>query len=346
MVSERRSSMEQGHLIMSKKERLRFLMLDRVEQGQMSMKQAATELGISYRQVQRSRHRLREHGAAGLSHKSRGRPSNRARPPQLKQQVLEIYKEYYLGFGPTLAAEKLDEEHGIVVDHETLRRLLLEVGLWKKKRKRRKHRSWRRPKDHFGEMVQMDGSHHRWLGKNQPQSCLIVMVDDATKTKFALMDKEETSVGCMQSLWIWIKKYGIPKTIYADRKNVYVTDREPTLDEQLAGKKPKTAFGIACDKLGIKIISANSPQAKGRVERTNGIYQDRFVKELKLKGVNDIEGANELLLGGFNDSLNRKFIAQPTDKKDFHRPVPKGLKLEHVFCWEHTHTPKRLDHQL
>ena len=330
--------MEQGHLIMSKKERQRFLVLDRVQQGQLSLKEAAKQLEISYRQARRSRTRFLEHGEAGLVHKSRGRPSNRTKSAQFKQKVLEVYKELYIGFGPTLAAEKLLEDHELVLDHETLRRWLLQALLWEKKRKRRKHRSWRKPKAHFGQMVQMDGSHHKWFGDNKEKACLIVMVDDATKTKFAFMDKEETIVGCMQSLWKWIKLYGVPKTIYADRKNVYVTDREPTLDEQLAGKKPMTAFGIACEKLGIKIISTNSPQAKGRVERTNGIYQDRFVKELKLKGITDINNANDLLLGGFNDSLNRKFIAKPADKQDFHRPVSKGLDLKNVFCLEQTRT--------
>ncbi len=330
--------MEQGHLIMSTKERLRFIVLDRVQQGQLSLKQAAIRLEISYRQARRLLKRLRKYGAAGLVHKSRGRPSNRTKPLQFRQKVLKIYKELYDGFGPTLAAEKLLEDHGLVLDHETLRRWLLQAGLWEKKRKRRKHRTWREPKEHFGEMVQMDGSHHKWFGENGEKACLIVMVDDATKTKLAVMGKEETIVDCMKTLWEWIKLRGIPKTIYADRKNIYVTDREPTLDEQLAGKKPKTIFGIACEKLGIEIIPANSPQAKGRVERTNGIYQDRFVKELKLKGITTIDGANELLSGGFNDSLNRKFIAEPADKQDFHRPVPKGLNLENVFCFEYTRT--------
>ena len=323
---------------MSEKERLRFIVLDRVKQGQLSLKHAAIRLEISYRQARRLLKRLRKYGAAGLVHKSRGRPSNRTKSPQLKQKVLKIYKELYDGFGPTLAAEKLLEDHGLVVDHETLRRWLLAAELWQKSRKRRKHRTRRKPKEHFGEIVQMDGSHHKWFGENGEKACLIVMVDDATKTKLALMGKEETIVDCMKTLWIWIKLRGIPKAIYADRKNIYVSNREPNLDEQLAGIKPKTVFAIACEKLGIEIISANSPQAKGRVERTNAIYQDRFVKELKLKGITTIDGANELLLGGFNDSLNRKFIDKPADKQDFHRPVPKGLNLENVFCFEYTRT--------
>ena len=323
---------------MSTKERLRFIVLDRVKQGQLSLKHAAIRLEISYRQTRRLLKRLRKHGAAGLVHKSRGRPSNKAKSLQFKQKVLKIYKELYDGFGPTLAAEKLLEDHELVLDHETLRRWLLAHGLWQKSRKRRKHRTRRDPKEHFGEMIQMDGSHHKWFGENGEKACLIVMVDDATKTKFAFMAEEETIVGCMQTLWIWIKLRGIPNIIYADRKNVYVTGRQPTPDEQLAGTKPLTVFGIACEKLGIKIISANSPQAKGRVERTNAIYQDRFVKELKLKDITTIDGANELLLGGFNDSLNRKFIIAPADKQDFHRPVPKGLDLKNVFCFEQTRT--------
>ncbi len=330
--------MEQGYLIMSKKERLRFIVLDRVKQGQLSLKHAAIRLEVSYRQARRLLKRFGEYGSAGLVHRSRGRPSNRTKSPQLKQKVLTIYQELYDGFGPTLAAEKLLEDHELVLDHETLRRWLLEAGLWEKQRKRRKHRTWREPKEHFGEMVQMDGSHHNWFGENGAKACLMVMVDDATKTKLAVMGKQETIVDCMKTLWEWIKLRGIPKAIYADRKNIYVTDREPTLAEQLAGKKPKTVFGIACEKLGIEIISANSPQAKGRVERTNGIYQDRFVKELKLKGITTIDGANELLSGGFNDSLNRKFIAEPANKQDFHRPVPKGLNLQNVFCFESTRT--------
>lgn len=323
---------------MSTKERLRFVVLDRVKQGQLSLKCAAEQLNLSYRHTCRSLKRLREHREAGLVHKSRGRPSNRAKPDEFKQKALELYKTIYMGFGPTLAVEKLAENHGLVLDHETLRRWLLAHGSWIKSRKRRKHRSRREPKAHFGEMIQIDGSHHKWFGDNGPQTCLIVMVDDATKIKLAFMDKEETIEGCMKTLRIWMKLYGIPKKLYADRKNIYVTDREPTIEEQLAGKKPMTVFGIACEKLGINIISANSPQAKGRVERTNGIYQDRFVKELKLKAITDISAANELLSGGFNDSLNRKFSIEPANKQDFHRPLTRGLNLENVFCFEQTRT--------
>lgn len=329
--------MNKGLLRMSEKERRRMMVLDRVEHGQYTLRQAATLLKVSLKQARRSFVRYEADGAAGLVHKSRGRSSNRARSDEFRRMALDRYRERYTDFGPALAAEKLAKE-GFALDHETLRRWLMTEGLWSKKRKRRAHRRRREPKAHFGELVQMDGSHHAWFGTDKEQTCLIVMVDDATKTKLAVMDQEETIAGCMKALRLWIERYGVPQALYTDRKNIFVTDREPTIEEQLSGRKPLTVFARACDKLGIPIILANSPQAKGRVERTNGIYQDRFVKELKLRAIATIDKANELLLGGFNDELNAKFTIAPADPNDFHRPVPVGLNLDTVLCIEHTRT--------
>jgi len=312
-----------------------MLVFDRVKEGQLNLIEAAGVVDLSYRQMRRSFKRFDEQGAAGLVHKSRGQPSNRALPPEFRHKVLERYQQRYGGFGPTLAAEKLEQE-GLVLDHETLRRWLLAAGLWHKSRRRRAHRSRRERRAHFGELVQMDGSHHKWFGADMPSACLINMVDDATGLSLCIMAQEETTAACMQTLKLWIKRYGIPKELYTDRKNVFVTDREPTIEEQLAGKKPLTAFGKACEKLGIEIIRAHSPQAKGRVERSHGVYQDRFVKELKLKGITAVEGANKLLEGGFSDLLNAKFARKPRNTQDFHRPLQKGLKLEEVFCFEET----------
>ena len=152
------------------------------------------------------------------------------------------------------------------------------------------------------------------------------------------MTQQETSEGAMVALRRWIERHGIVQALYTDRKNVYVTDREPTLEEQLAGEEPKTAFGKACAKLDIAIIEARSPQAKGRVERKHGVFQDRFVKELYLRGVTTIEGANQVLDGGFVDELNAKFARPPASGQDYHRPVPKGMDLAGVFCFEDTRT--------
>jgi len=233
--------------------------------------------------------------------------------------------------------EKLAED-GYPVTREALRLWLLEEGLWQPKRKRARHRQRRDRKEHFGELVQMDGSHHRWFGEEGPQSCLMNMVDDATGTTLSLMGEQETTELAMKTLWQWCKRYGIPKALYTDRKNVFVTDREPTLEEQLAGQEALTEFGKACRKLGIQIITANSPQAKGRVERNHGVYQDRFVKELRLKGSTTIAEANKLLRNGFVKALNRKFAKPAQSGADFHRPLDAGCDLREIFCFEKTAT--------
>ena len=180
----------------------------------------------------------------------------------------------------------------------------------------------------------MDGSHHHWFGPDKGQTCLMNMIDDATGETLALMAEQETTEAAMQLLWRWIEKYGIPRALYTDRKNVYITGREPTFEEQLAGREPLTQFGEACHKLGIVIIPAASPQAKGRVERSNGTYQDRFVKELALRRITTIATADKLLSESFCDGLNAKFAIEAREEVDYHRPLPKGLDLHDVFCFE------------
>jgi molybdenum-dependent DNA-binding transcriptional regulator ModE len=324
-----------GHLLMSSKERRRKVEFEGIVEGRMRIREASQKLGLSYRQCRRSFKRYREEGDRGLVHRSRGRRSNRARPDEFRRAVVQLYRERYEGFGPTLAAEKLAEQ-GYELDHETARRWLIADGQWKRGRKRGKHRARRVRKGHFGELVQMDGSHHGWFGEGRPRACLMNMVDDAQGTTMALMADEESTEAAMRLLWSWIERYGIPKALYTDKKNVFVTDREPTIEEQLASEEPMTAFGKACKKLGIEIITAHSPQAKGRVERSHGVYQDRLVKELRLHGITTLEGANELLADGFSERLNARFQREPARPRDFHRRVPKGLNLAQVFCWEET----------
>lgn len=324
--------------MMSGRERQRLLVLSRVRDEEMSLKRAAKVLSISYRQTRRIYKRYIEEGDAGLVHKSRGKPSGRGFDLRVKQTVLELYKDKYDGFGPTLAAEKLLEEDAVELDHETLRRWLIKDGLWKRRRKRSAFRQRRSPRNHFGELVQMDGSHHLWFEDRGDKCCLMNMVDDATKTTLSLMDEEETTEVSLRLLMAWIDKYGMPEALYVDKKNVFVTDREPTLEEQLKGEVPLTHFGRACQKLGIEIITANSPQAKGRVERNHGIYQDRLVKEFRLKGISAIDQANQLLTRGFIDKLNSKFAIAPANPKDYHRPVDKKTDLESIFSFEYERT--------
>jgi transposase len=325
--------MLEGHLVMSKKERERKSLFERVERKEMRLVEASEVLGLSYRQSKRSYARYQREGDKGLVHRNRGRASHRKIAASVKERALAYYIERLEGFGPTLAAEKL-VGHGIAVDHETLRRWLLEAGIWQKQRRRREHRSRRERRAHFGELVQMDGSPHHWFGADGLEYTLLNMVDDATGRTMSLMATGETLEIVMRTLWQWIARYGIPKALYTDRKNIFKSDRAPTLEEQLAGEKPMTAFEKACTTLGIEIIRAHSPQAKGRVERNHAVYQDRFLKELKLQNITTIEEANRLLQATFCDHLNAKFAKPPREKADYHRRLPKGLKLEEVFVHE------------
>lgn len=328
-----------GHLKMSNQDRDRLKVCERIDQGELTRKEGAQVLRLSYRQMRRICRRYENEGDAGLIHRNRGQRSHHAIEGTVQEAILERYQARYEGFGPTLAAEKLTEEK-LQVDHETLRRWLVLRGLWKKKRHRCAHRKWRERKAHFGELIQMDGSFHRWFGGTLPADgeehfpCLMVMVDDATGVSLARFSEEETTEAAMRLLWEWIEQYGVPLALYTDRKNVYVTDREPTVEEQLKGEAPLTVLGKACAKLKIEIKRAHSPQAKGRVERKNGLYQDRLVKEIRLAGIQTIEEGNRFLKEGFLNQMNQKFAVPPAQEADFHRPLLTGIQLQNIFCFE------------
>jgi hypothetical protein len=263
-----------------------------------------------------------------------GKPSHGRIDDELHQRALECYRSSYNDFGPTLAAEKILEREKIRVDHETLRRWLIAEGLWEVKRNRHQYRQRRERRHRFGELVQFDGSHHAWFEDRGRKSCLMNMVDDATGATLSFLNEQETTVGAMELLWAWIKRYGIPQAVYCDRKNAFVLDREPTIEEQLAGITPRSPFELACEKLGIEVIVARSPQAKGRVERNHGVYQDRFVKELRLAGISSIEEANDFLEHTYLPQINSKFSKSPISPEDAHVQLLENQSLEDVFCFE------------
>lgn len=325
----------EGQLLMSQKERERLKVFERVKRSELQQRQAAEICGLSYRQTRRLYQRYREFGDRGLVHRGRGRPSNRQYPSEFREAVLTRYQERYPDFGPTLAAEKLELD-GYALDHETLRSWLLQAKLWRKRRKRSRHRSWRERRAHFGELVQLDGSHHQWFEKRAAKSCLMNMVDDATGITLSLMAAEETSFAAMDLLWRWIELYGIPRALYTDRKNVYVADEKTRERAADSGQEALTQFGRCCQQLRIKIITAHSPQAKGRVERSHGTYQDRLVKELRLAQIETITAANQLL-PGFGQQLNQKFAVAPRAAADYHRSA-KGYDLAAIFCIEEERT--------
>lgn len=325
---------------MSRKERDSLVVFERVKKGEMKLVEAAKVLRISYRQCRRRYRRYSEEGAPGLVHKLRGSVSNRSLSEEVRKQITELYQsENYKDFGPVLFTEKLYLDHQIKVDHETVRRLFIKEGLWQVVRKRKKlHRAWRERRGHFGELVQMDGSHHRWFEDRSKKCCLMVMIDDATGIRMSLVSEEETTEAAMRLLWMWIERYGVPKALYTDKKSVFVPAQKDLEKGRLEGREVLTQFGRSCKKLGIEILRAHSPQAKGRVERSNGVYQDRLVKELRLMGISNIIDANRLLsLGGFDDDLNRRFAVAAKENTDHHRDA-HHYDLRSIFCIEQERT--------
>ena len=309
--------------------------MEMVVQGHKSLGEAATVLKISYRQAKRLYRRYREDGERGLIHRNVGQPSRHRIEEGIHREAIEVYRRDYPDFGPTFAAEKLAQRHEIVVDHETLRRWLIAEGLWQTKRNRHAYRQRRRRRERFGELVQFDGSQHEWFEGRAEGCCLMNMVDDATGRTLSFLCPQETTAAAMWLLWRWIVRYGIPQAVYCDRKNAFVLDREPTIAEQLAGIVPKSPFEVACEKLGIEVIVARSPQAKGRVERNHAVYQDRLVKELRLGGISDIETANHYLETEFLQEINGKFEKLPAEPEDAHVPLLGEQDLRNVLCFEH-----------
>lgn len=328
------------NLIMSKRELKRKSILDLVHLGQVTQKEASKHLCLSYRQTKRLYKRYKESGAAGLIHKSRGKRSPRAISLEIKNAALKLYQDKYWDFGPTLASEKLLEEDNHKVHAETLRLWLKEAGIWQPRRKRKAHRMRRARRDRFGELLQLDGSIHAWLPGIREKQCLMNFVDDATGKTLSLMDGGETTDAAFRLLRWWIRLHGIPMAIYVDLKSLYISPKSlrTNADEDLVEPEWLTHFSRACKKLGIEIIKAYSAQAKGRVERSHGVYQDRFVKELRLKGITTIEGANKLLQKGFIDKLNEKFMKSPQSEQDGHIPLIEGQDLNDILCWEYTRT--------
>jgi hypothetical protein len=326
---------------MSKRELSRVEVLARVQSEELRLMDGSRLMRMSYRQAKRLWKRYREEGAAGLKHRSAGQKSNRAYDEKFRQKVLRLVLKKYSGavgerFGPTLAAEHLASEDKLKIDAETLRRWMLADGLWSRERKHRAHRRRRARKEHFGEMVQMDGSFHAWLEDRGPTGCLIDMVDDATNTTWAQLGEQETIWAVADALRQWIGRYGVPLVLYVDWKNLY--KRPATPKEELRGEEPITQFGRMCAKLGIEVIAANSPQAKGRVERQHGTHQDRLVKKMRRKKIVNNQQANVYLETEYLPEHNRRFARLAARPEDYHRLTPCKKELDRIFRLESERT--------
>ena len=321
---------------MNEKETRRAGVLDRVKAEELTQVEAAEILGLSYRQTKRLYRRFLRLGVDGLVHRKVGKRSNHAKAARFRRRVLALVGKHYGGepgerFGPTLAAEHLSEDHGVVVDVETLRRWMLEEGLWSRARKRKPYRQRRLRRAHFGELVQMDGSFEDWLEARGPRGCLIHMVDDATSTSLATFTSEETTWGVAETLRAWVEQYGIPRALYVDWKTVYLV--QPSERQKREGIVPVSQFGGMCAKLGIELIGANSAQAKGRVERGHGTHQDRLIKKMRLKKIATYAKANAFLAESYLEGHNAKYAVAAREPADFHQ-APAGLDLDQVFCLE------------
>lgn len=317
--------------LMSVKELRRLHVIHQVIEKKMTQVIASGLLGLTDRQIRRIVKRVREMGDGGLAHQSRGKPSHRRIDERIKVQVIGLYEKQYGDFGPTLASEKLWERNEIRISDETLRVWLGERGIDHFRRRKRPHRQWRERKAHRGELVQMDGSHHAWLEDRGPGCVLMAYIDDASSRVFARFYAYEGTIPAMESFKRYMKRNGLPLAVYADKHTTYQSLAEPTVEEQLQGVEPRSQFGRVLGELGVELIPAHSPQAKGRVERLFKTFQDRLVKEMRLAGISTLETANRFL-SGYLPIYNRRFSVQPAQAADLHRSIPTGLDLNGVLC--------------
>lgn len=323
----------------------RLHVIHKVIESELTQVQAAEILSLSERQVRRIVKRIHEEGDSAIGHRTRGRESNNKLPQKLLKRIVELYRTKYKGFGPTLTSEKLFEQEGIRVSKETVRKNLITAGQWQKARKTRTHRKWRPPKEHLGEMLQMDGSHHKWF-EDRGQGCvLMAYIDDATNRVYGRFYTYEGTHPAMDSFKRYVRKYGIPMSIYFDRHTTYKSPSEPTIQDEISGTEPLSEFARALKELDVNLLYAYSPQAKGRIERLFKTLQDRLVKEMRLRGINTIEQANKFLEESYWAEYNKKFMVKAHSKGDLHRAVPKGLKLDKVLCIRTEH-PVRNDNTI
>jgi len=311
-----------GILTMSQKEADRIKIITKIESKEITVKEASEILEISQRQLYRVLKRNKEEGTKGIIHKLRGRSSNRGYPKEQKEKVIEIYRKQYKDYGATLFSEELLKNYSISLNHETIRRWMRENAIATSMRRKRPHRKRRERRSSCGDLLQFDGSHHDWFEGRGVECCLFVGVDDSTgKVHMKFAPSENTADG-LQTMWEYILRNGIPRSIYTDRHSVYFAENK------------LTDFGRAMREMGIEQIFAKSPQAKGRVENRNKTLQDRLVKAMRQRNISTIAGANIFLQNEFTQEFNQRFAVN-TDYPDIHRDA-KHYDLKNIFCFKTT----------
>jgi len=319
-------------IIMSKKELKRLPIIHQVMDKRLTQVKAAEILDLSDRQIRRIISKIEAGGDSAIVHGNRGKKSPFKFPNEVEDKVIGIIEKRYYDFGPVFAAEKLLECEKIKISKEKLRQLMIahEIDYPRRKKKRTIHK-WRERKHCRGEMTQMDGSDHNWLEDRGPRIVLMGYIDDASGEVFGRFYDYEGTFPAMDSFRQYIALHGLPLSLYLDRHSTYKTTRQPNLDEDLKGEFAKTQFARSLNELDVKVIFARSPQAKGRVERLFETLQDRLVKELRLASISSLDQAN-IFLENYLPKYNAKFAVKPLRKTNLHRPIPKHLKLNELFC--------------
>jgi transposase len=322
-------------LTMSKQEITRLEAMQRIKDKRLTQKEAARMLKLSVRQIKRLFKAYKAQGAKGLISARRGKPSNHRMDAQVEQRTLDLLKEKYAGFGPTLAHEKLTEVHGIGISRESVRQLMITEGLWKPKRaKKPPVHQMRERRACFGELVQIDGSDHAWFEERGPKCTLLVYIDDATGQLMELwFVPDETFFAYCEASRHYFERYGKPLAFYSDKHGIFRVNQP----RPMGLSSGLTQFGRAMQALNIQIICANSPQAKGRIERANQTLQDRLVKELRLRGISNMEDGNAYL-PEFLADFNRRFAVQPRSSHNAHRPLLKTENLDLILTYQKTGT--------
>lgn len=319
-------------LSMSKKEINQIPVFEDLKKKIIKQKHAAQLLGLSIWQIKRKLKNYRRLGAKSLVHANRGKSGNRCLNPALIKQALSLIENRYPDFAPTFASEKLEEIHGLVINRETLRLKMIGAGLWLSKQKKVKHREWRERKACFGELVQLDGSPHRWLEDRAPVCTLLAFIDDATSQILYLeFVNGETTEALMKATKAYLEQCGRPLELYVDRGKVFKVNLNNPDDDKI------TQYRRSLNELDIKVTYARSPQAKGRIERLFGTLQDRLVKELRLAGINTIKEANRFAQTVYLPKHNEKFAVSPRESRNLHRTI-EGYQLKEIF----THREERI----
>jgi len=317
-------------LTMSQRELKRLHVIRKAIDRVITQRVAAGLLELSQRHIRRLIKRVRDESDKGIIHRSRGKASHRATDEVKKKRILALCRGRYAGFNPTFTSEKLFERDKIIISREALRQWFITAGIRYDKRKARPHRQWRERKAYCGEMVQMDGSHHDWFEGRGQRCVLMGYIDDATSRVYARFHENEGTLSAMESFKRYGMKYGLPASVYLDRHAAYKAKGQATIEEELAGREPMSQFERALEELGVRLIHAQSAPAKGRIERLFKTFQDRLVKEMRLRNIKSIFEANKFL-NQYLPVFNRRFSVVPLQGEDLHRQLPPGMDLDKIF---------------